>query len=142
MWSKNFLASPKRLKCCKNKFDCRVRSDSAIQSSKQGTRGRDALWRHKLDPSVWDQVQISLKSLLLSQSFPQTHLYAFSHRRSDSNPSCAYTHAYPGAVGSPYLNIFSHHIAARHMALCARMIGGTRTQAELIGETANPASLL
>lgn len=45
-----------------------------IQSSKQGTRGRDAPWRHKLDPSVWDQVQIILKSLLLSQPSPQTHL--------------------------------------------------------------------
>lgn len=43
---------------------------SAVQWSKRGTRGRDAPWRHKLDASVWDRVQISLKSPLLLKLIP------------------------------------------------------------------------
>lgn len=43
---------------------------SAVQSSKRGTRGRDAPWRHKLDASVWDRVQINLKSPLLLKLIP------------------------------------------------------------------------
>lgn len=94
---------------------------TAIQLSKQGNRGRDAPWRHKLDPSVWDQVQISLKSLLRSQPSPQTHLLL-----SLSPPiPPRHAHTYPGTVGNPYPNIFTHHITAQHMVLCTSVIGGT-----------------
>lgn len=71
------------------------------------------------------QVTPSLAALSLTHRsacspHPSAQLLLCTAQRTHAN-----THTCPGLVGSPYLNIFTHHITTQHMALCTSMIGGT-----------------